>query len=191
MDGIKKGANIAPFFSSEKVSLLDPRPKNTQLTQEKSMKQLILIFSLLFSMECYSDDVVDNIIKMNNKLTVEEANQIYEIEKKYADKYDIPVEVGLSITAKESTFKKNAKSSSSYGLKQINYGVWSEELNISKKCLTSVECNIKHGYIILRHYVDMYDGNLRAALMAYRGSENKSTNRKYARDIFRMSDLFS
>lgn len=155
------------------------------------MKQLILIFSLLFSMECYSDDVINNIIKMNNKLTVEEANQIYEIEKKYAEKYDIPVEVGLSITAKESTFQTNARSSSSYGLKQINYSVWNEELNLSKKCLMSVECNIKHGYIILRYYVDLYEGDLHAALMAYRGSGYKSTNKKYAKDIFRLSDLFS
>lgn len=159
------------------------------------MKKLVLIFGLLCSVYCHSDNnsAISEIRHINKSLSVEEVNQIYDFETKYAKQYDIPVAIGLSISAKESTFKSNAVSGSkqSIGIKQINYKVWKKELNLTKDCLKSTECNIKHGYIILKYYVDINKGDINKALMNYRGSTNPKTNRKYAQDVLKWSRHFT
>lgn len=172
------------------ISLLDPRITKTQLTQEKVMKKLAFLIGIFLSMSCYGNDKIISNMVSNSKLTVEEANQIYALEQKYAEKYDIPIEIGLAISLKESTFNSKAKNSVSYGLKQINYKVWAEYFNINKKCLLNVECNIKYGYLILQYYVELQNGDIKKAIMSYRGSTNKSTNKKYLIDVLRKSELF-
>ena len=114
------------------------------------MKKLAFLIGIFLSMSCYGNDKIISNMVSNSKLTVEEANQIYALEQKYAEKYDIPIEIGLAISLKESTFNSKAKNSVSYGLKQINYKVWAEYFNINKKCLLNVECNIKYGCLILQ-----------------------------------------
>ena len=132
------------------------------------MKKLVLIFGLLCSVYCHSDNnsAISEIRHINKSLSVEEVNQIYDFETKYAKQYDIPVAIGLSISAKESTFKSNAVSGSkqSIGIKQINYKVWKKDLN---------------------------KGDINKALMNYRGSKNPKTNRKYAQDVLKWSRHFT
>ena len=54
------------------------------------MKKLAFIFGLFCSMYCYSDNnPISQIQQYNQKLSVEEATQIYEMETKYAKKYNI------------------------------------------------------------------------------------------------------
>ena len=150
-----------------------------------------MFLGLFLSMSTYGNDNVINNIVNNSKLSVEEANQIYAWEQKYAEIYDIPVEIGLSITKKESSFNRSANNGASIGLKQINSNVWLKELNITKKCLREAECNIRNGYIILRYYVDLHNGDIKKALMSYRGSTNKITNKKYAEDVLYNMKHFS
>lgn len=157
------------------------------------MKKLAFIFGLFCSMYCYSDNnPISQIQQYNQKLSVEEATQIYEMETKYAKKYNVPVEVGLGISSKESRFITTATSSTkeSYGIKQINYKVWKKKYGLTKQCLHDAECNIEAGYKILRYYIDLKQGNITNAIMAYRGSTRKQTNLKYVNDVLSRSTRF-
>lgn len=154
------------------------------------MKKLAFLIGIFLSMSSYGNDNVVATIVNKSKLSVEEANQIYALEKKYAEIYDIPLNVGLAISYKESTFNKNAKNGVSYGLKQINYPIWYQYLKVNKQCLYDIECNIKNGYIILDYYVKANNGNLTKAIMNYRGSTNKNINYKYMMDVMNKSYMF-
>lgn len=154
------------------------------------MKKLAFLIGIFLSMSSYGNDNVVATIVNKSKLSVEEANQLYALEQKYAKMYDIPLNVGLAITYKESTFNVRAKNGVSYGLKQINYPIWYKQLKLQKNCLFDKECNIKNGYIILNYYVKTNNGNLNEAIMDYRGSTNKSINHRYMKDIIHKSMMF-
>ena len=159
------------------------------------MRKLIAIVGIILSLVSYGADpsLTQQVQAFNPKLTEQQAAYIVDIEHKYAQKYDIPVEVGLSLSAKESTFKPSAKSytGESYGLKMVHYKVWRRKFKgLTKQCLMDTDCNAEVGYKILRIYLDKSDGNMEKALMKYRGSSKRSVNEKYARNILRLSKGF-
>lgn len=154
------------------------------------MKKLAFLIGIFLSMSSYGNDNIVATIVNKSKLSVEEANQIYALEQKYAALYDIPLSIGLAITYKESTFNRKAKNGVSHGLKQINYPIWYKHLNINKQCLYNIECNIKNGYVILNYYVKQNDGDIKKAIMDYRGSTNKGINQKYMKDVMQKSIMF-
>lgn len=156
------------------------------------MKKFIAIMGLMLSLYTHAGDadLADRVQDINPKLSFQQATEIVTVEQKYAKKYNIPVEVGLSVSAKESTFKVQARNGNSHGLKMVNYQVWHKEINVSKDCLKNIDCNTETGYKILKIYLDKSDGNMRSALMKYRGSGKKRVDERYADSIMHMAEQF-
>ena len=69
-------------------------------------------------------------------------------------KYDIPENLVLAVIHRESMFRSNARSSVAYGLMQIHYAVWKDELELEEDRLWEIEYNIDKGCKILRMYYD-------------------------------------
>lgn len=87
----------------------------------------------------------------------------------------IPFSVIVGMIEVESAFKRRAKSKmGAYGLMQIKYDIWKEELNLkNKKELFNIKKNISIGINILKCYLDKNDGDIIEALKDYAGSNNK------------------
>jgi soluble lytic murein transglycosylase-like protein len=73
----------------------------------------------------------------------------------------------LSVIQVESNFDPKAKSSVADGLMQINLDAWKEFFKIDEKKIHTINYNISMGCKILRHYLDVSDGDLSRALYLY------------------------
>ena len=74
----------------------------------------------------------------------------------------------LSLIQVESNFQPKAVSSAgAYGLMQVNFSVWKEELDIDSLRIFDIEYNIDLGLRILKHYFDESNGDLLQALHLY------------------------
>lgn len=121
-----------------------------------------------------------------------DAMQIAEWEVKYSRQYDIPLHIGLAITAKESGFNCYQVSSngSSFGCKQINCFWWCKKFNTTKnELLTDREKNIEFGYKVLAENIAR-TGSLKAGLAAYLGTGDPVQDQQYAANILEKSKKF-
>lgn len=140
--------------------------------------------------------IVKSIAKRhNNLINTKESTRIVDsvINQIMGDYHgDIPVSLALALIEKESTFNAKASSydGSSFGAMQVNYRVWKDFCNLSSpNDLKSSQVGVRCGLKVLSHYLERSKGNIDKALMAYRGSTNRSTNIAYVRDIRnKMSD---
>ena len=74
----------------------------------------------------------------------------------------------LAVMQVESAFNPLALSAAgAYGLMQIHYAVWKDELKIDKNRIFDIDYNIELGLRILKQYYDLSDGNLDRALFLY------------------------
>jgi soluble lytic murein transglycosylase-like protein len=74
----------------------------------------------------------------------------------------------MAIIYVESNFKRHAVSKAgAYGLMQVNYAVWKNELKINFNKITQVDYNIELGLIILKSYLQETSGNILKALVLY------------------------
>jgi soluble lytic murein transglycosylase-like protein len=74
----------------------------------------------------------------------------------------------LAVMQVESAFNPLALSvAGAYGLMQIRYAVWKDELNIDKSRIFDIEYNINLGLQILKQYYDLSGGNIKRALFLY------------------------
>jgi len=74
----------------------------------------------------------------------------------------------LSLIQIESNFRPRAVSSKgAYGLMQVNYSVWKDELDIDSRQIFDIEYNINLGMQILKHYYQEAKGDLLKALHLY------------------------
>jgi soluble lytic murein transglycosylase-like protein len=98
----------------------------------------------------------------------------------------------LAIMQVESAFNPLALSTAgAYGLMQIRYAVWKDELKIDKSKIFNIEYNIELGLQILKQYYDLTGGNLERALFLYNngykyqntGYSAKVSNSIYNRDM--------
>ena len=68
----------------------------------------------------------------------------------------------------ESAFNPLALSTAgAYGLMQVHYAVWKDELQIEKSRIFDIEYNIGLGLKILKQYYDLANGNMDRALFLY------------------------
>ncbi len=68
----------------------------------------------------------------------------------------------------ESAFNPLAVSAAgAFGLMQVRYAVWKDELGIDRSRIFDVEYNIDLGLRILKQYQDIAGGNMRRALFLY------------------------
>lgn len=74
----------------------------------------------------------------------------------------------MAVIFVESRFDRRAVSKAgAYGLMQINYAVWKDELKINFKKITQIEYNIELGLTILKGYLRETSGDILQALLLY------------------------
>lgn len=74
----------------------------------------------------------------------------------------------LAVMQVESAFNPLALSAAgAYGLMQIRYAVWKDELKIDKSRIFNIDYNIELGLQILKQYYDLSGGNIKRALFLY------------------------
>ena len=130
----------------------------------------------------------------SNESTILESNEdssidvekIYSTVDKYSQKYGVDRNLILSIIKQESNFNPNAVSSAgAKGLMQLMdfnsdaYGV-TNPFDVDQ----NIEAGVKH----IKDYLNMFDGNLEMALMAYNGGPGTMERRgvKSSSDLYKM-----
>jgi soluble lytic murein transglycosylase-like protein len=88
----------------------------------------------------------------------------------------------LSVIQVESAFNPLAVSSAgAYGLMQVRYSVWKDELKIDRSRIFDIEYNIDLGLRILKQYKDIAGGNMHRALFLYNNGYKYNNNGYYAK----------
>lgn len=89
----------------------------------------------------------------------------------------------MALIQVESNFDRFAVSNAgAYGLMQVNYSVWKDELEIDYSRIFNIEYNVDLGLKVLKHYYDKASGNLFMALFRYNNGY-KHNNTKYTGKI--------
>ncbi|MCP5054415.1 MAG: lytic transglycosylase domain-containing protein [bacterium] len=95
-------------------------------------------------------------------------SDVAEIVYRKSKAYNFSPYLIMSLIQVESNFDPYAVSSAgAYGLMQINYSVWKNEMGIDFSRIFKKEYNIDLGLKILKHYYDKASGNMFMALYRY------------------------
>ncbi|KLE17275.1 lytic transglycosylase [Clostridium sp. C8] len=128
----------------------------------------------------------DNLYTDLSQDTTVDVEKIYSTVDKYSQKYGVDKNLVLAIIKQESNFNPNAVSSAgAKGLMQLM------DFNSEAYGLTNpydIDQNIEAGVKHIKSYLDMYNGNLEMALMAYNGGPGTMERRgvKSASDLYKM-----
>lgn len=110
--------------------------------------------------------------------------EILNATYKYSHRFNIPAAIILSVIHRESNFRVSAASPVAFGIMQINYHVWRDELNLDfNRLISDIDYNILHGCIILKQYY-LESGNWNTALLLYNNGY-RITNWKYSDRVFK------
>ena len=97
-----------------------------------------------------------------------EFSEIAKIVFKKSKEYGFNPYLVMGLIQVESNFKPYAVSvAGAYGLTQVNYSVWKDELDINFNRIYNLEYNIDLGLKILKHYYEKTNRNLIQALFHY------------------------
>jgi soluble lytic murein transglycosylase-like protein len=97
-----------------------------------------------------------------------EFSHIVDVAFRKARRYGFNPNLVLSVMQVESAFNPMAVSSAgAYGLMQVRYAVWKDELGIDRSRIFDVEYNIDLGLRILKQYQEIAGGNMPRALFMY------------------------
>ena len=106
-------------------------------------------------------------------------SRITESVFKKSSQYGFQPELILGMMKVESGYNPRAVSrKGAYGLMQINFSVWKNELDIDKRKIFDIDYNIDLGLQILKRYYLESKGNLKRALHLYNNGY-KYNNRSY------------
>ena len=95
-------------------------------------------------------------------------SKIVDVVYNKSKQYGFNPNLILSLIQIESNFRPQAVSSrGAYGLMQINYMVWKDELDINSTQIFDIEYNIDLGLQILKRYHEKSGGDLLRALHLY------------------------
>lgn len=128
----------------------------------------------------------DNLYTDLSQDTTVDVEKIYSTVDKYSQKYGVDKNLVLAIIKQESNFNPNAVSSAgAKGLMQLM------DFNSEAYGLTNpydIDQNIEAGVKHIKSYLDMYNGNLEMALMAYNGGPGTMERRgvNSASDLYKM-----
>lgn len=90
----------------------------------------------------------------------------------------------MAVIYVESNFNRHAVSKAgAYGLMQVNYAVWKDELKIDFKKLTQVDYNIELGLTILKSYLHETSGDMLQALILYNNGYQLASNSYFEKVI--------
>jgi soluble lytic murein transglycosylase-like protein len=95
---------------------------------------------------------------------------------KWGKVYNVSPFLIVSIIHRESNFDPQAVSyvngsPCAYGMMQVNYAVWKDELSLNLYKLADIDYNIQQGTIILKRYIDAAHGDISHALFNYWGGK--------------------
>jgi len=94
--------------------------------------------------------------------------RIVDVAYQRSQAYGFHPNLVLSVIQVESAFNPMAVSSAgAYGLMQVRYAVWKDELNIDMKKIFDIDYNIELGLKILKQYHEVSGGNLGRTLFLY------------------------
>jgi soluble lytic murein transglycosylase-like protein len=97
-----------------------------------------------------------------------EFSRIVDVAYQKARRYGFNPNLVLSVIQVESAFNPAAVSAAgAFGLMQVRYSVWKDELGIDKSRIFDIDYNIDLGLRILKQYREIAEGNMRRALFLY------------------------
>jgi soluble lytic murein transglycosylase-like protein len=97
-----------------------------------------------------------------------EFSRIIDVAYRKARRYGFSPNLVLAVIQVESAFNPAAVSSAgAFGLMQVRYSVWKDELDIDRSRIFDIDYNIDLGLRILKQYHDLSGGDLRRALFMY------------------------
>lgn len=136
-------------------------------------------------------DFKDNILRMRSPVFSRIVETVFQKSREFRfNPYLV-----MALIQVESGFDPYAVSKSgSYGLMQINYPVWKDELSINPKRIFEVEYNVELGLKILSQYYRESEGNLVAALFLYNNGYkyvNDGFNQKIKSTAFYAASAFN
>jgi murein DD-endopeptidase MepM/ murein hydrolase activator NlpD len=143
-----------------------------------------------FKSEPLSSTRVSDNLNVSSKIessAYEKTNEKYVVFKKYADQFDIDVDILIAIAAQVSKgdHEGNCKIFGNIGImgidkdlsfqvKDVNSDIFEFVGNKDKLC--ELQYNIKSGAAYLKYLQNMYDGNLLLAIQAYTSGKNKTND---------------
>jgi len=111
-----------------------------------------------------------------------EFSHIVDVAYRKARRYGFSPNLVLSVMQVESAFNPLAVSSAgAYGLMQVRYAVWKDELGIDRSRIFDVEYNIDLGLRILKQYQDIAGGNMHRALFLYNNGYKYNNDSYFAK----------
>ena len=158
---------------------------NIQNTKIEKLEKKLMFYGIESKSKAYFKlDVYEKMSSRFSKLL----DIVYDTSKKHGiDPY-----ITAGIIKAESAFNPVAQSfyrsgsPCAYGLMQINYGAWKDELNIDKSKIFNVSYNVDLGVRIFKKYYDMAKNNLPRALFYYNNGESGYYNNiKYAPKVIK------
>lgn len=129
---------------------------------------------------------VDKVNEVGNNESSDDKSRIYSAVDKYSAKYGVDKNLVLGIIKQESNFDANVTSSAgAMGVMQLmdfnceTYGV-TDPFNIEQ----NVEGGVRH----IKEYLDMFNGDVEMALMAYNGGPGTMARRgvESSEDLYKM-----
>ncbi|MCU0236866.1 MAG: lytic transglycosylase domain-containing protein [Acidobacteria bacterium] len=97
-----------------------------------------------------------------------EFSRIIDVAYQKARRYGFSPNLVLSVIQVESAFNPAAVSSAgAFGLMQVRYSVWKDELAIDRSRIFDIDYNIDLGLRILKQYRDLSGGSMQRALFLY------------------------
>lgn len=168
-------------LDNDKEELIKENIELNSLTEKKSMEiDLLNKKAEAFALISYRDNVV--------KKKYPAFSKIIEVVYNKSRKYGFEPDLIMSLIYTESSFKPKAVSSQgAYGLMQVNYSVWKEELQLDSSKMFDIEYNIEMGLKILKRYYDKSNGDIMRALHLYNNGyryNNTSYNKKVVTTIY-------
>ncbi len=128
-----------------------------------------------FSLVSYRDDVI--------KKKYPAISKIIEVVYYKSEKYGFNPDLILSLIHTESSFRpKVVSSQGAYGLMQVNFSVWKDELQLDSSKIFDIEYNIEMGLKILKRYYDKSNGDIMRALHLYNNGY-RYNNTKYNKKV--------
>ncbi len=158
---------IAVLFSIVMYLSKDTTDKRSKIIElEKRVK------TLKYSLDQNKNDMKRiELLKFKEKVVKKKYplfSKISEVVYKKSLKYDVNPDLVLALIEIESSFKPFAVSSQgAYGLMQINYKVWKNELHIDSAKIFNIDYNVDLGVRILKMYLSEARGDIMRALHLY------------------------
>ncbi len=115
----------------------------------------------------------ENIYRLQTPEFAKITNSVFNLSRKHGfNPYLV-----MAVIFVESRFNRRAVSrAGAYGLMQVNYSVWKDELSIDRKRLTQVDYNIELGLTILKNYLLETGGDIIKALILYNNGYKNANN---------------